>query len=167
MCGKNYAEFKAEIEGVELSVCSSCSKHGKVIKKIPAVQPAAARITSSKKSASANQTADISNEPKQVRMIVEDFASRIRSRREKLRLNQEDFAKKLSIKESQLHSFETGKIVPSTAIAEKMERILGIKLIELSDASFSIQKSSNQSDSKSGSDITIGDFVKIRSRKKQ
>ena len=93
-------------------------------------------------------------------MVVDDFAEKIRIKREKLGLKQEDFAKKIGEKESVVHKLETGEFEPSLELAKKLEKVLNIKLIEE-------YEEEHKATTKATSIITtIGDLVKIRKRTK-
>ena len=58
-----------------------------------------------------------------IRLVVGDFATRVRKAREKLGLKQEDFAKKIKEKESIVHKLETGEFKPNLDLAKKLEKI--------------------------------------------
>jgi len=92
--------------------------------------------------------------------LLNDFAEKIRSKREKLGLKQSEFAKKISEKESIIHKLETGEFKPSLELASKLEKVLNIKLIEE-------YEEEHLSHTKTDSTIaTIGDLVKIKRRNK-
>lgn len=145
LCGKETALFKVAIEGTDMFVCSNCAKFGQIKErpKIPA--PAAQKIFPQAKSL----------EPalEVTEVIVKDYAKKIRQAREKLGLNQEDFAKKINEKESLLQKMETGTFEPSLALARKLEKLLGLKLIE----KFEEKKLSFAKESSEG--MTLGDFI--------
>jgi putative transcription factor len=73
-------------------------------------------------------------------------------------MNQEDFAKKIAEKVSVVHKLEIGEIKPSLALARKLERLLGIKLIEF----YEEESKGNAKVSTEG--FTIGDIVKIKKK---
>ena len=101
MCGSEGKLYKAIIEGAELNVCQECSKFGKVISVIK--QETAVK----KKVAKAKEV----KEPEQeiMQLIVEDFAEKIKKKRESLGLKQKEFAKKIGEKESLVQKIESGK----------------------------------------------------------
>ena len=148
MCGKDTQLFTAELEGSMLNLCESCAKYGKMIKKVAQTQTHSKGII---------KKAPLSKK-QFVELIVDDFAAKIRNAREKLQLNQEDFAKKLNEKISVIHHFETGKMVPSLDLARKLEKALHITLVEMHEES-----SGGQKEGKSEA-MTIGDIVKIHKR---
>ena len=46
-------------------------------------------------------------------------------------LTQEDLAKKISVSRQTINTMESGKYIPSTALALKMARLLGVSVEEL------------------------------------
>ncbi|MBW2966254.1 multiprotein bridging factor aMBF1 [Candidatus Woesearchaeota archaeon] len=151
MCGSEERLFKTDIEGAILNVCKSCSKFGKVISEIKPIEKTKPKKVTIPES---EPEAEI------IQIVVDDFAEKIRLKREKLGLKQEDFAKMMSEKESIIHKLETGEFKPSLELAKKLEKILNIKLIEEYEEEHKAQ-------TKATSAITtIGDLVKIRKRTK-
>ncbi len=147
MCGKGEVNVIAHIEGVELSVCQNCAKYGKILRIIRA------DIPQSKQGRAHYQG---QREGEQIEMVVEDFGSRIRQKREQLKLTQQEFAKMLNEKESAIHHLENGSQRPSLDMAKRLERVLKIKLVE-------IEKEVVQEKVKSKSDsFTLGDFIKVK-----
>ena len=113
LCGKNTALFKAEIESVEMSVCSDCTIFGNILNK---------------------RRLEIREE------IVENYGKLIKQAREKLNLNQEELAKKLNEKESLITKLENNSISPSIELARKIEKQLNISLISVSEEENIISK---------------------------
>ena len=114
LCGKKTELISALVEGTMLSVCTNCSKFGNV------VQLNKSNI----------------NKPKVIEIdrylddITDDFAEKIKTAREKLNLKQEELALKVQEKLSVIQCLESGKIKPQISAARKLEKFLGIKLIE-------------------------------------
>jgi len=149
MCGKEDRLFKTEIEGTELNVCKVCSRYGKII------APVRVEVKEEKKPKKVIEK--VKEIKKDVTFaIVDDYANIIKKAREKLGIKQEDFAKKISEKESLVHKIETGHFEPSIGLAMKIERFLKIKLIEQYEESH-INKKEVESDG-----FTIGDILKTK-----
>ena len=142
MCGKETELFRAVIEGTELSVCEKCGKFGKVIKRVQEFNNSAVKKI-------------VVKESEVVEVLVEDFAQKIKSIREKLGLTQKDFARKINERESALHKIETGHYNPPVEIARRYERILNIKLVETVT-----QESSEPLPKSKSAGLTLGDFIK-------
>ena len=148
LCGKveDYL-VKALIEGVELNVCETCSRFGKILwhlKKPDRIKP----------------KQDLTQAPKEekLEMLVENYAEIVRKKRESMCLSQKDFGTRINEKESIVHKIETGAIHPSFALAKKLEKVLGIRIIEE-------QKESHlASSAKKEEGFTLGDFIKVKKR---
>ncbi len=150
MCGSEEKLYKADIEGSILNVCKSCSRFGKIISEIKEPEKIKPKII-------------IITEPEPeseiIEMVVDDFAEKIRNKREELGLKQEDFAKMISEKESVIHKLETGEFQPSLELAKKLEKALKIKLIE------EYEEKHKKTAKISSGPTTIGDLIKIKKRK--
>lgn len=146
LCGTETKLFKAVVEGTELTVCKSCAGHGKIIKAIFQKKP------EKKKQAIKSKI----QEPEEEELLIPNFAKKIRKEREKRKLKQEDFAKKINIKASLLHKIESGSFEPSLEMARKLERALGIRLIVKEKIEKTIVAKG-----KSSENITIGDLIKF------
>lgn len=152
MCGKESNLIRALIEGTELKVCPRCGKHGKIVGIVKPDSP------KEKKKLEKIEKRQVENviEKEILSFIVPDFANKIRAKREASGLSQKDFAKQINEKESVFQKIESGKVVPSIALARKLERLLSIKLIDAKEeekANFEKMKSS---------EFTIGDFITVR-----
>ena len=150
MCGSEERLFKTNIEGTILNVCKTCAKFGKIIseiKPVEKVKPKKIVITEQEP------------EPEIIQMVADNFAEKIRAKREKLGLKQEDFAKKISEKESIIHKLETGEFKPGLELAKKLEKALNIKLIE------EYEEKHKKAPIISSGPTTIGDLIKIKTRK--
>ncbi len=146
LCGKTENSlFRSVIEGVELNVCSTCSKFGKVIGQ---VRKPIIKIKESRPK-------KIEQEEK-TEVIVKNYPEIIKRKRESMGLSQKDFAKKINEKESIVHHIETGKFEPSLDLAKKLEKMLGIKLIEELDEDIELPKR------KEDEGFTLGDFIKLK-----
>ena len=76
-------------------------------------------------------------------------------------LKQEDLAKEIAEKESVIHWLETGRHEPSLELARKLEKFLGIRLIDEAEEGTGGGIISAESKGK----YTLGDFIKIKKRK--
>ncbi len=150
MCGSEESLFRTKIEGSELKVCNKCSKYGKVLGPV--------KIEIEEKKVQMIEKAVVEEEPEVVEMIVPDFNIIIREKREKLGLNQEEFAKKINEKASIVHKMERGEFKPSLEMAKRLEHLLGVKLIE----EYEEEHSKIQAGESKG--LTIGDLIKFKKR---
>ena len=146
MCGSDKRLYKAEVEGTMLNVCEACAKFGQVKGPVP-------RPVMRKKEF--KPVKPISQD-QLLQRIVEDFSEIIKTKREKLGLKQEDFAKKIKEKESLIHKIETGNFRPSMKLARKIEKFLKVTLVEqMSDSPVAIGKSKTEA-------FTLGDFIRVK-----
>ena len=151
MCGKEEYLLRTIIEGTELNVCKECARFGKVLGNYrPEVKQ---KIQEIKKQKPQTPTIEV------IQLVREDYAQIIRQKREQLNLTQEEFAKKLNEKHSFLQSIEIGKHIPSLELARKLEKILGILLVEehkeLHEGNLKQQKSGV---------MTFGDIIKLKKK---
>ena len=147
LCGKETELFKADVEGTFLNVCKNCAQFGKVI----------ARVRTAPKIEKKMPLPVV-----KTKIIVHDYAQKIKSCREHLKLSQEDFAKHINEKISVVHHLETGKHEPDIALGEKLQKILKITLVEEVDEApdSAIENKKSHADQ-----LTIGDAIKIKTRK--
>ena len=166
MCGSEGQLYLTEIEGTKMRVCKECSGFGKVIQTPGQASsqgrsgytggPAAKRVLHRRVR---NAIAD--DAPELVEMIVGNYSTVIRSKREKLGMTQKEFARHINEKESVLQNLEKSKLEPSLELAKKLQKILDITLIE------EVEENPNpviNTDAEGGSstEFTLGDFIKKR-----
>ncbi|MBU0930288.1 MAG: TIGR00270 family protein [Nanoarchaeota archaeon] len=142
ICSRNSELRDVLIEGSIIQVCDNCSKYGNVIE----VKP---KIIERK---IIKLRVEEENE-----LIVPDYFEKIKNAREKLNMRQEELAAKINEKSSLIHSIETGHLVPTMAIAKKLENILSIKLIDY----YKIDSAQSKIDFGNNS-MKIGDLLKLK-----
>ncbi|MFH0868048.1 MAG: multiprotein bridging factor aMBF1 [Candidatus Woesearchaeota archaeon] len=150
MCGSQGTLYKSIIEGAELIVCHECSKFGKVVGVVKQ------EILKVKKDA--HFLAGEDSKPEVMEMVSDDYAKKIKEKREQLGLNQEEFAKKLNEKESLIQKIESGHFEPSIGLAKKIQSFLKIKLIKEHE-----ENHENLEHTKTDA-FTIGDFIKVKKK---
>ncbi len=62
--------------------------------------------------------------------VVEDYAERVRRARERLGLSQKELAQRVKVGENVIRRIESGSLVPPVDLAMRLERVLGVKLLE-------------------------------------
>lgn len=148
MCGKDTDTVLAEIEGVELKVCPNCAKHGKIRSAPPGLSHRYQKQKFTRPEAPEER-------------VMESYARLIRGAREKRGLSQEDFAKFLNEKESQITKWESSAFAPDLETAKKLEKKLGLTLVFKDEADGKVEKGERPR-----SDVlTLGDFIKVKKRK--
>jgi putative transcription factor len=147
MCGREAPLKRAMIEGAVLELCPICAKHGKILESTP--QQVSRARTEQRRTPAARPEVDY--------LIVDNYAKLIRDARERMGLKQEEFAKRLNLKESQVQKMETGNFKPSLKMAAKLQNMLRIKLIE-EDKETGAAPTAGGADN--GEGMTIADFIK-------
>lgn len=136
----------ADIEGVNMKVCSRCSRFGSIKRENP---PKAQGV---KPRRTFKGTAQVSKE--KIMECVDDYNILIRMSREKKGMTREDMGRVLNEKASVIARLESGTMVPDIKLARKIESALGIKILE----AYTDEKVEKSGPSSGG--FTIGDFIK-------
>jgi putative transcription factor len=138
ICGSGKANRKTKIDNAILTVCDKCVSFGEEIK------PPAIRIIK-------KQIPKL-EEPEEV--LKPNFSEIIKMSREKMRLKQDELAKKLNEKSSVIKRVEEGWD-PSPSLISKLEKFFNIELTESPEDKKLEKKTSKER-------LTIGDVVEIR-----
>jgi putative transcription factor len=162
MCG---AEGKGplkriKIEGAELLVCNACAKYGVEIQppqRSSAAQPVKVFDQSGQRIVSAKKTRDMFDQ--MGGDLVEDYADRIKEARSKLGMTSKDLALAMMEREILVKKIEKGELIPEDDVRKKLEKVLGIKLMESSES-----ESTNQQHTRLNT--TMGDVIRIKKSKK-
>ncbi|BAA81021.2 putative HTH-type transcriptional regulator [Aeropyrum pernix K1] len=121
--------YRVSVEGVEMDLCLSCymklarSGRAQLLREARPSRRGAARGGSGG-----------ARRPRRVPLdmydLVEDYPERIREAREARGWSTAVLAQKLRISETMLRRIESGKLKPSLDLAKRMEKMLGVKLLE-------------------------------------
>ncbi|MEK6968931.1 MAG: multiprotein bridging factor aMBF1 [Nanoarchaeota archaeon] len=153
MCGREADLVEAEIEQGRLNVCLNCAKFGQVKK--------TGAVFERNKSVNFPFSQKPVNRPELEFKVVQDYSFILKSFRERQGLTQEDFAKLINERESMVTKWESGLIKPDLNVANRLEKILGIKLIETDSDILTKEEKPTKSDV-----LTLGDFIKVRKKVK-
>ena len=152
LCGRTCDCKAATVDGVMMMLCPNCVKHGEVIQptKAPSIvqKPILDRI---KKPPVKDIYKDMNKE------LVSGWNNLIKKAREKKGLTREELGFKIGERTVTISKIENGDLRPSDKMIEKLEKELGINLVE--DVS---ETSTGLSGSHSGSRLTLGDFIKSK-----
>ncbi len=118
ICGKGPVRAQILLEGARLLACASCMRGGKILHRFDDDEAAAGPI-------SAPPSAMESSEE-----IIDGYGKLIRNAREKASLPVAVVAERIREKESYLAAIEAERFMPTMEVAKKLEKELGIKLIE-------------------------------------
>ena len=146
ICGKSPVRAQILIEGAKLLACGACMRSGKILIRFDE-EPKVAPVEKSPMESSEE--------------IVEGYGRSIKNAREKLQLPLSVVAERINEKESFLHAIEGERLPPTIEVARKLEKELGIKLVEKVAASVS----GTASPSKGFSAPTLGDMVESKKKK--
>lgn len=144
LCGKiDERLLRALIENVELNVCSACSKFGKA-------------LDHTKSNAVKEPVRKAGNRDEKIELLADNYAITVKKGRESMGLTQKDFASMISEKESAIHKIEAGILEPQLSLARKLEKVLGVKLIE------EYHEEPGTLKRKKEEGFRLGDFIKIK-----
>ncbi len=137
MCGTRTTKLtKVRIESAVLLVCDSCVKYGIPVERkretvksiiLPPPPIASSRPQVAKKPPVKRSVSDKDMENT---MLVDDYGELIKNAREKIGWTQDDLAKKIMERKNVLSSIERNALMPDLRTARKLEKTLGIRLIE-------------------------------------
>ncbi len=157
ICGRHIEEGKRlRVEGSVVVACDGCSRYGDVIGE--AKYPPTRKRSVEKKII--DKRAGFINVEEN---LVEGFPQKIQNARENRKMKQEELARKINEPASVVRRIESGKMMPTSSTIRKIEKELGIHLMEKSgeaDTSLGYTKESK------GGGLTLGDLIVIKRKKK-
>ena len=134
LCGRKLTEEKRStvVDGLVLSVCKACSKHGKPYTP-PNSFPSVGRVSNKGATPRANPAMNPGRTKGNLQIsdnivLSPDFARLIREARMKKGLTHEQLGSQMNEKANLLKKFETGALKPDEIISKKLGRYLGIQL---------------------------------------
>ena len=147
VCGRSIERpVKSEIEGVIMKVCSRCARFGTVKKDYPS------KAVAGKPRVAPTSTGFKKKE--KVLECVDNYSTLIRTAREKKGMKREDLGRIMNEKASVIARLESRGMVPDIKLARKIEKALGIRILEVWE-----DEKVSSSDYSSGG-MTIGDLIK-------
>jgi Predicted transcription factor, homolog of eukaryotic MBF1 len=145
ICGEREAKFTVIIEGATMNACAVCAKGAKILSKKPdEIEEKGIRVV---------ETGMVEED------IVDGYGEIVKKAREGMGLTRQELAKKISESESYLEHIEKERMRPTLKTAKKLERALGIKLIEKTTEVI-IEKT----EKKKGEEPTLEDFVEKKEK---
>ncbi len=157
MCGKAIRTKLMMVEGAPLNVCESCQKFavGETVVKTESGRVVSTPIADRLEQRSRRMgSRDIYNQSSE-KIIADDYGSRVRDKRRKMGLSQDELAKKINEKKSIIVKVENQDIRPSDKLVSTLERALGISLKDsIEDVEVGTEKEAFTRS------MTLGDFVK-------
>ena len=145
------------IEGAELEVCGECAKFGTEVQQ---PKKSAAKVAAARRAGvspvivpPARRKRDVFDY--MVGEIVDDFGIRIRNARMEKGWTQKDLAMEIKERELLIKKVEKGDLIPEDELRFKLEKVLGIRLIDVTE----------EEDAKRKGDTlvpTLGDVISIK-----
>ena len=165
MCGETIhgTPKLIRVEGAELQVCAKCGKFGTEVqqpRRTDLVRPAPRPGPAGRgpvPAVPAQRKRDMFDYMEGE--IVEDYANRVRNARIEKGISQKDLALQMMVRELLIKKIEKGELIPEEEVRKKLEKVLGIKLVDIvsADAEKKAQSKITQ---------TLGDLTIIRKAKK-
>ncbi len=92
--------------------------------------------------------------------VVPDYAERVRRARERLGMSQEELAIRVKERVNVIKRIEAGTLTPTVDLAKRLEKVLGIKLLEpVVEEELGAQATRRR---RGEFELTLGDIVEIR-----
>ncbi len=145
ICGSQEAGYLILVEGAKMNVCTDCSSSGKLLR---APVPPKGRD-------------DAPQREREEIEVVEGYGKLISDARRKLGLPIEVLAERINEKMSFLERIEHEKTLPDEKIAHKLQKELGIKLLQ------GVVNTSGGTTSQAKGGMTLGDILEIEKREKR
>ena len=137
-----------------MTVCGGCAKFSNQEwdPRKPRVRPIARRSNSTPRQPRPRSDVEATEQLE----LIDDYGITIKKARQKSGFSIEDFAKKINEKESVVKKLEKEELNPPTKLVQKLERALGIKLMERAS-----QQTASVLTRPMGA-RTLGDVIKIK-----
>lgn len=146
ICGAEGAGYLILVEGAKLTVCHDCSGAGKLLR---APQPVRDPSSPARAGRAEMEVAD-------------GYGQMIAEARKRMGLPLEVLAERINEKHSFLERVEREKTLPDEKLARKLEKELGIKLLQEVSSGVAVNVKDRQ-----GAGMTLGDILEIQKRKKK
>ena len=152
--------YRIKLEGATLVVCEKCYR--KVM-----ANPGSVEVLAKKKEKKKEPKAFKKHKrPRHIEYeVVEDYSQRIRDARVRMGWSLSILAQRVMEKETVLRRIEQGKLRPSIELSKRLEKILGIALLEpVVEDEYKLTSTGGEE-----VEITLGDLanIKIKGKKKQ
>ena len=166
MCGRPVRKRDSKvvyIEGARLVLCPQCySRVAKRTVKEEVKNATTKKASSSKPPTSLRKPIKRRSPKLENYEVVEDYARRVREARERLGWTQRTLAEAVKESENVIKRIESGRLTPTIELAMRLEKVLGIKLLEpVIDSDFTRPLSGSSTSFK---ELTLGDIVSIKRR---
>lgn len=151
ICGNGPVRAQILVEGAKILACGRCMRSGKVLHRFEDDSGGAPPPAGGRMSAAATEE------------IIDDCGKAVRAAREKAGLPLAVVAERISEKESYLHAIESGRLAPTMEVARKLEKELGIRLVE--KVAGAVAGGVSGAASRPFSEPTLGDMIDTKKKK--
>lgn len=145
ICGAEEAGYLILVEGAKLNVCADCSSSGKLLRAPTPVQHSGEAYTREKEELE----------------VVEGYGKLMADARKRMGLPLEVLAERINEKLSFLERVEHEKTLPDEKLAHKLQKELGIKLLQ------GVVSTSGGVTGSAKGGMTLGDILEIEKRDKK
>lgn len=130
MCGGEEPRLRTVlVEGSRLLLCSRCARFGVEVQRpaVPRAPPPPPGTARARRPAPRSYPRDV---PESEVDLAEDYPERIRRAREAKGWKREDLGKRIAERLSVIEKLEKGRMRPDDTLVRKLERTLGIRLLD-------------------------------------
>lgn len=159
MCGKTVGTRRYMVEGTVMNLGLECSKYGTPLDSPAPAGTKAAVEQGLERRAARMQSKSVYGGEADAWTLVPDYGARIHKAREAKGWSHEQLGNKVSARVPELKHIEAGKLRPSDDVAKRMEKELGIQLLEKIEGPSPIVSGTAKKPAGSGG-FTIGDVLK-------
>ncbi|MEA3191015.1 MAG: putative transcription factor [Thermoplasmata archaeon] len=157
MCGKKVGTRRYMVEGTVMNLGLECSKYGTPMD-APAPVGTQAAMQQGLERRAQRMTSRNVYDAQTSEVLVDDYGARIHKARDAKGLSHEQLGNKVSARVPELKHIEAGKLRPGDDLVKKLEKELGITLLEKVEGPAPVL--SGQDKKKAGAGLTIGDLLK-------
>jgi putative transcription factor len=156
LCGKDVPETRSTwVEGTQLKLCKDCQRFGDKVKSGTSESPTKVVIESRLQQRERRMRSRDIYKEEDAFELADDYSKRIRDSRNAKGWTHEQLGAKINERVTILSKIESGTMKPTDDLVSKLEKSLGIILIE----KVPLIKSEGKT-SKSGATFTLGDLIK-------
>ena len=157
MCGKIVERTQqVKVEDVVMNVCGQCTRYGTPLRQ--------STTTYSTNTTRSKQRRQRRLHPDENKRVKENAPQLLKQAREQQQLTQEQMAQKANIKESSYHKIESGHLALSLDMAKRLQKQIGIQLLEEQNASD--EEEVEVRTKGEATPLTMGDLIKEQMKKK-
>ena len=164
MCGKTVGTRRYMVEGTVMNLGLECAKYGTPLDAATPAPPGSQAAVQQGLERRAQRMVSRSVYEADQWMVVEDCGPRIHKAREAKGLTHEQLGNKVSARVPELKHIEAGKLRPGDDLAKRLEKELGITLLEKVEGPPPAVSGTKKP--AAGAGLTIGDLLKDAMGKK-